>query len=148
MTTIAYILANLPKYPPLYICRESSTNKLFYAKQTQFPKSQNEYKSCYDKALRQFISSRTPPKQTQFKPNQTQFLPQSRPQLPMNFNLLQLKTRYFYSAVRTAGIAEKCGFQRRQWSKYVKCSVQLPFAGANTSILVTLTEEFTKRGFR
>ncbi len=29
---------------PLYICREPSTNQLFYAKQTQFPKKSNERK--------------------------------------------------------------------------------------------------------
>ena len=35
----------------LYICRESSTNQLFYAKQTQFPKSQNERKLFNYKGL-------------------------------------------------------------------------------------------------
>jgi hypothetical protein len=48
--------------------------KLFYAKQTQFLGDSNEHKYCYDKALRQFLSPRTPQKQSQNKPNQTQFL--------------------------------------------------------------------------
>ncbi|MHC4395608.1 MAG: hypothetical protein ACYS1A_08125 [Planctomycetota bacterium] len=83
MAIIAYILANLPKYPPLYICRESSTNPLFYAKQTQFPGDLNEHKPFYYKPLRQFPSPRTPQKQTQNKPKtnpiQTQFKPNSNP---------------------------------------------------------------------
>ncbi len=31
----------------LYICRESSTNQLFYAKQTQFPKKSNDVSFFY-----------------------------------------------------------------------------------------------------
>ncbi len=36
---------------PLYICREPSTNQLFYAKQTQFPKKSNERKHFYTNSL-------------------------------------------------------------------------------------------------
>ncbi len=35
----------------LYICRGSSTNQPFYAKQTQFPKKSNERKSLFNKGL-------------------------------------------------------------------------------------------------
>ncbi|MHC4394833.1 MAG: hypothetical protein ACYS1A_04190 [Planctomycetota bacterium] len=40
-------------------------HSLNYAKQTQFFPMSNEHKPCYDKALRQFSSPRTPQKQTQ-----------------------------------------------------------------------------------
>jgi hypothetical protein len=35
----------------LYTCKETSTNRTFYAKQTQFPKGQNEHKLFYNKGL-------------------------------------------------------------------------------------------------
>jgi len=35
----------------LYNCRESSTNRPYYAKQTQFQKSPNERKSCCNKGI-------------------------------------------------------------------------------------------------
>jgi len=47
------LFTNLPAYKalylraykaPLYTCRESSTNRPFYAKQTQFPEKSNERK--------------------------------------------------------------------------------------------------------
>jgi len=52
----AYILANLPKYPPLYICQEASTNQPLImqnkANQTQFSKGQNGILLIFDKSRR------------------------------------------------------------------------------------------------
>ena len=57
----------------LYNCRESSTNRPFYAKQTQITKCPNLYKNLLYKGLSKFYPAGGAQKQTQFKPNQTQF---------------------------------------------------------------------------
>ena len=41
----------------------------FYAKQTQFPETQNEHKPSINKGLCQYPPPKQPPKQTQFAPN-------------------------------------------------------------------------------
>ena len=56
----------------LYICRESSTNRPFYAKQTQFTKCPKTINFLYNNDLYNFYQSDKSQKQTQFKPNQTQ----------------------------------------------------------------------------
>jgi len=56
----------------LYICRGFSTNRPFYAKQTQFPGCQNERKLTNNNGLWKYCQLDTWWKQTQFKPNQTQ----------------------------------------------------------------------------
>ena len=52
----------------LYICRGLSTNQLFYAKQTQFPKGQNERKFTNNNELSNLYPAGGAKKQTQFKP--------------------------------------------------------------------------------
>ncbi len=56
----------------LYNCRESSTNQLFFNKQSQFRESLNERKYLLYKDLSKFYPAGGAKKQTQFKPNQTQ----------------------------------------------------------------------------
>ena len=52
LTTHKYREYNyLRAYKALYNCRESSTNRPFYAKQTQFPKTQNELKLISNNVL-------------------------------------------------------------------------------------------------
>jgi integrase len=56
----------------LYICRESFTNRLFYAKQTQFPKGSNEHKCCYNKGIQKkddFAVQKNKPNSNPIKPN-------------------------------------------------------------------------------
>jgi len=52
----------------LYICREFFTNQPFFAKQTQFPKSQNERKLILNKVLCKWTRLQSPGKQTQSNP--------------------------------------------------------------------------------
>jgi len=59
-------------------CRESSTNPTLYAKQSQFPKRQNQRNLALSKGLRQCNLLRPTAKQTQYKPNQSQ----NKPNLP------------------------------------------------------------------
>ncbi len=54
-----------------YFCREPSTNRTFYAKQTQFPKCPNERNYCYDKQLRTINYEQRTKKQTQSNPIRT-----------------------------------------------------------------------------
>ena len=69
----------------LYICREFSTNRPFYAKQTQFTKCPNLHKFLLYKGLSKFYPAGGAKKQTQFKPNQTQFQ-KSQNEYKLNFN--------------------------------------------------------------
>ena len=56
-----------------YICRIYSTNRLFYAKQTQFDQMSNEHNILYNKGIWKFSPFQPWEKQTQNKPKQTQF---------------------------------------------------------------------------
>ncbi len=51
-----------------YFCRESSTNRLFYAKQTQFPKCQDERSLLYHKGLCKWKRLQAWGKQSQSNP--------------------------------------------------------------------------------
>ena len=74
-----------PLSSALYNCRGFFTNRPFYAKQTQFPKGQNERKLLIHKGLSKFYPAGGAKKQTQFKPNQTQS-PKSQNECKLNFN--------------------------------------------------------------
>ncbi len=96
----------------LYICRESSTNQPFYAKQTQFPKKSNDVSFFYTKEYENKhnwtigqnkpnsnpiqtqsnpIKAQKMPIQTQYKPKQTQ---SPRPKtLPIRLGGGKLRTR-------------------------------------------------------
>jgi hypothetical protein len=67
------------EFLPIYICRECSTNQLFFNKQTQFTKCPFKPNFLYNNDLYNFKQSDESQKQTQFKPNQTQFKPISMP---------------------------------------------------------------------
>ncbi len=57
---------------PLYICKESSTNRPFYAKQTQFPKSQmnvNTYITKNYENKRNWTIGQSKPNSNPIKPN-------------------------------------------------------------------------------
>ncbi len=57
---------------PLYICREPSTNQLFYAKQTQFPKKSNDVSFFYTKNYenkRDWTIGQSKPNSKPIKPN-------------------------------------------------------------------------------
>jgi len=69
-----------------YICRESSTNQLFYAKQTQFPKKSNERNYLLYKGLSNFI----PLAGQKNKPNSNPNKPNLR-KAQMNINLTLTK---------------------------------------------------------
>jgi len=56
-----------------------------YAKQTQFPKDQNELNFVLHKGLQKSYPAGGAKKQTQFKPNQTQF-PKSQNERKLNYN--------------------------------------------------------------
>jgi len=69
----------------LYTCRESSTNQLFYAKQTQFTKCPNELNLFINNELCSIYLSDESQKQTQFKPKQTQS-PKSQNECKLSYN--------------------------------------------------------------
>ncbi len=57
---------------PLYICKESSTNQPFYAKQTQFPKSQmnvNTYNTKDYENISDWTIGQSKPNSNPIKPN-------------------------------------------------------------------------------
>ena len=70
-----------------------------YAKQTQFSLIPNEHNLLFDKLLRQFLSPRTPQKQSQNKPNQTQTNPISPPFLAQKLASNMAKPREAYAVV-------------------------------------------------
>ncbi len=67
-------IPNSPLYA-LYKCREASTNRTFYAKQTQSPKPQNQCNSLYHKGLRRKRLQPHQKKQTQSNPNSSRRSP-------------------------------------------------------------------------
>ena len=74
MTTEAHILANLPICPPLYICKETSTNPPpFMQNKPNFLNNQRNISPVMTKHYGYKMRLCPPAKQTQFKANQTQF---------------------------------------------------------------------------
>jgi len=78
------------KFEGLYICRECSTNQLFYAKQTQSQVGENQLKLFYNKQIRVIghlvirkKQSQTNPIKAKTKPIQTQSLPSIASKKPM-----------------------------------------------------------------
>jgi len=68
--TETYHPLHFVQWLPLFdICRESSTNQPFFAKQSQFQKRTNEPKKLYNNDLRENRHLVQWEKQTQFKPN-------------------------------------------------------------------------------
>ncbi|MHC4396006.1 MAG: hypothetical protein ACYS1A_10170 [Planctomycetota bacterium] len=95
MATEAHILANLPKYPPLYICREPSTNPpIFMQNKPNFLNNQMNLNSDMTNNYEHKTPLRPPPKQTQTNPISNP-LPLARPALkPMqnHYHKLRLET--------------------------------------------------------
>jgi len=65
-------------YYTAHITQITSKLRSFYAKQTQFQKSQNEPNYLWNKGVSKYPPSRTPPKQTQFPHRRSQFFPTPR----------------------------------------------------------------------
>jgi hypothetical protein len=69
MATEAHILANLPKYPPLYICKEPSTNQLLIMQnKPNFLRYKMSINPVMKKHYEQKTPLRPPPKQSQSNP--------------------------------------------------------------------------------
>ena len=91
---LAFLSGEKYEYETLYTCRESSTNQLFFAKQTQFTNCPNRRNYLYNNELCNFYQSDKSQKQTQTNPIQSQNKPNSNPiaeRAKMNINVLVTK---------------------------------------------------------
>ncbi len=118
----------------LYICRERSTNQLFFNKQTQFPKSSNERKYLLYKELSNFYpagGAKNKPNSNPIKPNFKKAKMNVKLTLTKDYRkkddfAVRKNKPNFQNAKNERKLTYNKGLQKKRWFRSPKKQTQFP----------------------